>query len=215
MISLIPSNLHTRLDLLENTLQSVWRTFVAREPALLSLSLFLGHSRFRRDALPLMEPVEFLEFHTRKRGERMLRYLLPLSTKVCSPCIYDFNESLSNRLGGNDEFIWMWYAAGCNFNQVNYRGLFSQASCFHCISRLVGETRWDTSQPCFVNEQLARHERKIDHVPLLSAWINHNSAIPREKSSLQGYLIFNFNFDNAMYAGDVYKEKMADRWIKR
>lgn len=48
----------------------------------------------------------------RKRDERTLRYLLPLSTKVCSPCIYDFNESLSNRLGG------MMNSSGCGMQSV-------------------------------------------------------------------------------------------------
>lgn len=73
--------------------------------------MFLDHSRFRRDALPLMEPVEFLTSFI--RGNAMKgRYLLPLSTKVCSPCIYDFNESLSNRLGG------MMNSSGCGMQSV-------------------------------------------------------------------------------------------------
>lgn len=179
----------------------------------LSLSVFLGHSRFRRDALPLMEPVEFLEFHTRKRGERMLRYLLPLSTKVCSPCIYDFNESLSNRLGGG-----MMNSSGCGMQPVAILTRWITASFFSSLaSKLLSShfpAGWRDAmryKPTLLRERAAPLAKEKSTTYLCyRAGINHNSAIPREKSSLQGYLIFNFNFDNAMY-----KEEMADRWIKR
>lgn len=78
---------------------------------------------------------------------------------------------------GNDEFIWMRYAVGCNFNQVNYRELFFQSCkqvCFHCFHSFSGWlARRDEIQP---NLRERAPKRKIDHVLLLSAWINHNSA---------------------------------------
>lgn len=63
---------------------------------------------------------------------------------------------------GNDEFIWMRYAVGCNFNQVNYRELFFQSCkqvCFHCIFRPVGETRWDTTQPSWTSTYSPKKNR--------------------------------------------------------